>query len=78
MYELLPDNLLAEYETMIAELSDDPTDEDIVGALVARGDWTEHGARAILMLARTYGTAILRNSLALANAMGIEDGNSGL
>jgi hypothetical protein len=78
MYELFPDNLLAEYETIITEFSAHPTDEDIVGALVARGDWTKHGARAILMLARAYGTPILRNALALANAMGIEDGDSGL
>jgi hypothetical protein len=78
MDKLLTYNLLAEYETIVAELSDDPDDAEIVGALVAKGDWTQKGARAILMLARTYGTAILRNALALADAMNIEDGSSRL
>lgn len=78
MTALLSDVLLAEYETIIAELGDSPTDDQIVGALVTQGDWTPEGARAIFDLAQTYGTAILRNALALANAMEIEDGDSGL
>jgi hypothetical protein len=78
METLLTDNLLAEYENIVGELSDEPTEEEIIGALVAKGDWTHEGARAILKLARTYGTAILRNALALADALGIEDGDSGL
>ena len=78
MDNLLTENLLAEYETIVAELCDDPTDEDIIGALVVKAGWTRQGATAILMLSRVYGTAILRNALALANAMGIEDGESGL
>ena len=43
-----------------------------------RGDWTEQGAREVLQLARRYGTSILRNALALAAAMKIEDGRVGL
>ena len=43
-----------------------------------RGDWTEQGAREVLQLARRYGTSVLRNALALAAAMKIEDGNVGL
>jgi hypothetical protein len=70
--------LLDEYEAIIAELGVDATDEHIVGELVSGHDWTAEGARAILMLARTYGTAILRNALALAAAMQIEDGSSRL
>jgi hypothetical protein len=71
-------SLRSEYETMTAELPDTPRDEEIIAALVAKGAWTMNGANAILMLARNYVAAILRNALALAAAMGIEDGESGL
>jgi hypothetical protein len=60
------------------DLGAEATDEQIVRALVERGDWTEQGAREVLQLARRYGTSILRNALALAAAMQIEDGNAGL
>jgi hypothetical protein len=78
MNELMTDALLAEYETIITDLGAEATDEQIVRALVERGDWTEQGAREVLQLARRYGTSILRNALALAVAMQIEDGNAGL
>ena len=78
MNELMTDTLLAEYETIIIDLGAEPTDQEIVRALVERGDWTEQGAREVLQLARQYGTSILRNALALAVAMQIEDGNAGL
>jgi hypothetical protein len=78
MNELMTDNLLAEYETMIADLGEDVTDEKILGALVVRADWTAEGARAVVMLARKYGVFVLRNALALANAIQIEDGEAGL
>ena len=70
--------LRSEYETLIAELPETPTDEHIVGALVANADWSANGAREVFQLARRYGTSILRNALALAEAMNIEDGNAGL
>jgi len=60
------------------QLGAEATDEQIVRALVERGDWTEQGARELLQIARRYGTSILRNALALAAAMNIEDGNAGL
>jgi len=78
MNELMTDTLLAEYETIIIDLGAEPTDQEIVRALVERGEWTEKGAREVLQLARRYGTSMLRNSLALATAMNIEDGNAGL
>ena len=78
MNELMTDTLLAEYETIITDLGADATDGQIVRALVERGDWTEQGARELLQIARRYGTSILRNALALAAAMNIEDGNAGL
>jgi len=77
MNELMTDTLLAEYETIITDLGAEATDEQIVRALVERGDWTEQGAREVLQLARRYGTSILRNALALAAALNIEDGNAG-
>ena len=70
--------LRAEYETLIAELPKKPTDEQIIRTLVANADWTGNGASEVLQLARRYGTSILRNALALAAAMQIEDGNEGL
>jgi hypothetical protein len=78
MTAVMTDTLHFEYISLIAELGDDATDDQIVTELVARHDWTERGARAVLSLARTYGTSILRNALALADAMGIEDGSAGL
>lgn len=78
MPELITDALVTEYDALIADVGDDATDAQIVAALVRDADWTEHGAREVLRLARTYGTSILRNALALASAMQIEDGESGL
>jgi hypothetical protein len=78
MNELMTDTLVAEYETILTDLGAEATDEQIIRALVERGDWTEQGAREVLQLARRYGTSILRNALALAAAMQIEDGNAGL
>jgi hypothetical protein len=70
--------LIDEYETIVREAGESPTDEQLVVKLVLDGDWTDMGAATIVSLAREYGTAILRNALALAYAMGIEDGESGL
>lgn len=74
----ITDILLSEYEAIIATVGEDATDGVIIAALVRDGDWTEHGAREVLRLARTYGTSILRNALALASALQVEDGDSGL
>jgi spore coat protein CotH len=63
---------------MGARVGKDAADETIIAALVRDGDWTEHGAREVVQLARKYGTSILRNALALASAMQIEDGEAGL
>jgi len=37
-------------------------------------EWTREGAIHIAALTRKYGAFMLRNALALANVMGIEDG----
>lgn len=40
--------------------------------------WTPRGATAVLSLAREYGSFVLLNALAMAVALGIEDGQTGL
>jgi len=78
MSEVITDVLLSEYEGIIANVGENANDETIIAALVRDGDWTEQGARVVVRLAREYGTSILRNALALAEAMDIEDGSAGL
>lgn len=78
MAEVVTECLLSEYESLVAELGQEVSDEAIIAALVRDADWTEQGATTVLMLARQYGTSILRNALALAAAMDIEDGEAGL
>lgn len=73
----MTDTLLSEYETIIASVGQNASDDQIIAALACDSDWTREGARDVLQLARTYGTSILRNSLALAAAMEIEDGQAG-
>lgn len=74
----MTDTLIEEYETIVAEVGMEATDDEIVSCLVRDAEWTEKGARAVLWLARTYGVFVLRNALALANAMEVEDGEAGL
>ena len=69
---------ISEYDSIINKVGDDASDEQIIAALMGDADWTRRGARVVLWLAQQYGTFILRNALALAEAMGIEDGESGL
>jgi hypothetical protein len=40
-------------------------------------DWTEEGAQIVVALANEYGAFMLRNALALAVALGQEDGELG-
>lgn len=77
MSRLVSEVLLSEYETYVAEVGHDAPSEAIMAILVRDGAWTESGARLILSLAQNYGTSMLRNALALAEAMGIEDGAAG-
>ncbi len=77
MQELMSDILVAEYETIIAEVGKDASDDQIVAALVRDADWTEQAARDLLHLAQSRGVFMLRNALALANALEIEDGDLG-
>ena len=70
--------LRLEYREIISDVGENRDDQRIISALVDDADWTERGAREVLQLARMYGTSILRNALALAEAMDIEDGEAGL
>ena len=45
--------------------------------LVNSGQWTPSGAEHLISLARRYGTFMLRNALALAGTLGLEDGELG-
>ena len=49
----------------------------LVQLLSGTHDWTEEGARVIVTLADEYGAFMLRNALALALALGKEDGDLG-
>jgi hypothetical protein len=41
-------------------------------------EWTQEGASQVAALAREYGAFVLRNALALATILGVEDGSLGL
>lgn len=70
--------LRTEYRDLVDGLGKHANPKRLVSALTAVADWTPHGAQTVHFLARSYGTSILRNALALAEALGIEDGEAGL
>ena len=49
----------------------------MAAALAGRHDWSEVGAAAVVGLAGDYGAFMLRNALALAVALDVEDGRLG-
>jgi len=49
----------------------------IVDKLESELGWTHEGACAVAGLARSYGEFMLRNAIALANVLGVEDGELG-
>lgn len=76
-----PDNVpsfVEEYKVLIDALGPSPKDEQIRELLIRHSEWTERGAATILALAKQYGTFVLANALALAEALDVEDGNAGL
>ena len=70
-----------EYRGLLASSEVDGTEKVDMNRLVQHlsraHDWTEEGARVIVALANDYGTIMLRNVLALALALGKEDGDRG-
>ena len=73
--ELLASSV-SEYTALVGRVSTlENTDMDqLVSRLSSEHDWTERGAQAITSLANEYGVFMLRNALALAIALGKEDG----
>ena len=79
--DLEAEPLFDEYETLVLESrsNDGAVDrERLRGALIVTAEWTPAGAEHLLTLATDYGSFVLRSALALAVALGIEDGELGL
>jgi hypothetical protein len=68
--------LVEEYRVLLGDTDRDSSDrlEDV---LTREAEWSEEAAAHLLQLARTYGSFMLRNALALSLALGIEDGELG-
>lgn len=75
MREIIPAN---EYSKVLQQIRGRMDQASVVDVLTRKCDWTPNGAAVIVMLAQRYGTFVLRNALALADALGIEDGKSGM
>jgi hypothetical protein len=76
-------NLVEEYKsilepaaTRVAGRVSHDTD-NVEELLIAKGEWTSSAAGHLLRLSKDYGSFMLRNALALALALGIEDGSLG-
>jgi hypothetical protein len=74
-------SIISEYRSLLSRIpcpdGEKPKPEILAAALRDSGDWTESGAREMVRLANDYGAFMLRNALALAIAMGKEDGDRG-
>lgn len=68
---------VAEYEEIVAG-EDAVTRAETIRRLVTNHGWTMQGAHTIEWLAHEHGAFVLGNALALAIALEIEDGASGL
>ena len=76
------ESLIAEYAELFRQGSHSPEKEQKnlqsdVCALTESADWSNRGADEIARLARDYGSFMLRNALAIAIVLGIEDGELG-
>lgn len=75
--------LVSEYTTLVEECrvassADEELNWDFLEySLAKHADWTPSAAQALTTLARDYGAFMLRNALALAIALDIEDGELG-
>ena len=74
--------VISEYRNLATiaatKISGDLSEEKLVGELTSSHDWTVQGAQQLVALAQQYGSFILRDALALAIALDIEDGELGL
>jgi hypothetical protein len=67
----------AEYTSIIKTYDGEMNDTQLASLLMSQAEWTEEGAQALILLVRNYGAFMLRNALALAEALNIEDGALG-
>lgn len=72
------EHLIEEYKTYVDELGDRIDSSDLQSILMSQGEWTRTGSAVIEHLARQYGSFVLSNALALAEALDIEDGDAGI
>lgn len=78
------ESLVSEYEGLLLKgtASEGAVDVEnwrlVADALCRDADWSERGADEIARLVKDYGAFMLRNALAVAIALGREDGNLGL
>ncbi len=76
--------LVEEYQTLMDEVNPDrQVGHEIDWSAVAHkleqdAEWTRRGVDHLTALARDYGSFVLRNALALALALHVEDGDLGL
>jgi hypothetical protein len=74
--------LVDEYKTLADEvgIEGDGSKESalLLRKLVQDGQWTQSAAEALARVATEYGTFFLRNALALAIALDVEDGSLGI
>lgn len=76
------DSLVNEYASLFhgKMINDSDTQHDeagIVKELVVSADWSAPAAQELIRLAEHYGAFMLRNALAVAVALGKEDGSLG-
>lgn len=70
--------LTDDYRLLVDRVEDPTDDAQLRTSLVRDAEWTDVGAQAVVMLAKQYGSFVLANALALAEALGIEDGEAGI
>jgi hypothetical protein len=69
---------IKEYADVFPQPEGAPIDwKHVESTLHSEMDWTQDGAEQVSCLARNYGAFVLRNALALAVSLGIEDGDLG-
>jgi len=68
--------LVDEYRTLFDGLTRNGRDS-LLNVLTHEAEWTPEAASHLLLLARGYGSFMLRNALAISLALGIEDGELG-
>lgn len=74
---------IAEYHDTLDEIIQDCQDNAVLPwdpveqQLVRISGWTEDAAREVTTLAREYGGFMLRNALAVAKVLNVEDGELG-